>query len=68
MLIDKSYFDYDYERPPKKIDVNIRRPSMSSTKLNDTLSRFGVGVKAPKEMSMEELQDYARRDAGIEND
>lgn len=67
MLIDKSYFDYDYERPLKKIDVNIRRPSMSSTKLNDTLSRFGVGVKAPKEMSMEELQAYARQDAGLEN-
>lgn len=65
MLIDKGYYDYDYDTPPKKIDMSVRRPAMGEAKLKDTLARFGVGVKHPKDMTMDELQAYARQDAGI---
>ena len=60
MLIDKGYYDYDYEEP-KKRKLEVRRPSMSNNKLSDMLHRYGVGVKPPKEMNMEELQEYAIR-------
>lgn len=67
MLIDKGYYDYDYEQPKKQIDVNVRRAAMSDKKLSDTLARFGVGVKKPKDMTMEELQAYAMAEAEDKN-
>lgn len=58
MLVDKGFYDYDYEEPKRK-RAQGPRPAMDERRLADTLKRFGVGVKAPKSMTMEELQRYA---------
>ena len=60
MLLDKSYYDYDYERPPRKVE-NVAPKSKEETLKQ--LARFGVGVAARKE-SADELQRMAMEAGG----
>lgn len=66
MLIDKGYYDYDYEEPKHKRN-SAPRKAKSDAETASMLSRFGVGTAARSEavdlrkMDMEQLQAYARQ-------
>ena len=66
MLIDKGYYDYDYEEPKRKRS-NAPRKAKSDAETASILSRFGVGTAAKadavdlRKMDMEQLQAYARQ-------
>lgn len=78
MLIDKGYYDYDYEAPKGKRTGGVTK-AKSDEETAKMLSRFGVGTAAAEEavdlkgMDAEALQAYAIADAkakaknGIEN-
>ncbi len=66
MLIDKGYYDYDYEEPKRKRS-SAPRKAKSDAETASMLSRFGVGTATRSEavdlrkMDMEQLQAYARK-------
>ncbi len=71
MLIDKGYYDYDYEEPKRKRS-SAPRKAKNDAETKSMLSRFGVGTAARSEsagnaerdlrkMDMEQLQAYARQ-------
>ena len=69
MLIDKGYYDYDYEEPKRK-KQSAPTKAKSDAETAKMLSRFGVGTAANaaaerdlRQMSMEQLQAYAMADA-----
>lgn len=55
MLLDKSYYDYDYERPPRKVE-NVAPKSKEETLKQ--LARFGVATAKSKDKAsvIDELQ------------
>lgn len=63
MLVDKSYFDYDYEKVEKTVE--IRSVIHSDEESAAILARFGFGCarkqKDLSEMDLDELQEYAVR-------
>ena len=77
MLIDKGYYDYDFEEPKHKKQSALTK-AKSDAETAKMLSRFGVGTAARSEsatdagsaerdlrkMDMEQLQAYAMADAG----
>jgi hypothetical protein len=65
MLIDKGYYDYDFKAVEKKPKQLLYEDTVKSEKeTRSLLARFGIGVgqKDPKDMDMEELQEYAMND------
>lgn len=65
MLIDKGYYDYDFKAVAKKQKQLLYEDTVKSEKeTRSLLARFGIGVgaKEPKDMDMEELQEYAMND------
>lgn len=65
MLIDKGYYDYDFKAVAKKQKQLLYEDTVKSEKeTRSLLARFGIGVgqKDPKDMDMEELQEYAMND------
>ena len=47
-LIDKAYYDYDYEEvPPKRKIVLAENTAMSKGEVENVLARFGWGKGAP---------------------
>lgn len=57
MLMDKGYYDYDYEKVEKP--VKWEDTVKSDEEVADMLSMFGLGPKASKKPeSEEELRDY----------
>lgn len=60
MLIDKGYYDYDFERLKAVTKpITFEDTAKSDNEVRDLLSRFGIGNSKPKEESMEELQQLA---------
>ena len=60
LLLDKGYFDYDFKCvAPVRPEVNWEDTIKSDEEVNDILSAFGLGKKAPK--TTEEIQDYIRK-------
>ena len=65
MLIDKGYYDYDFKAAPKKPVVILFEDTVKDeVQTRNMLARFGIGTaqKNPKDMNMEELQEYAMND------
>lgn len=65
MLIDKGYYDYDFKTVEKKPKQLLYEDTVKSEEETRTLlARFGIGIgqKDPKNMDMEELQEYAMND------
>ena len=60
MLIDKGYYDYDYQDPKAK-SKDVAPKSAEDTK--KMLARFGVGVNDKKTETAEDLQRLAMSDA-----
>lgn len=63
MLIDKGYYDYDFKAvAPKQKQLLYEDTVKSEEETRSMLARFGIGTAAqkdPKDMDMEELQEYA---------
>ena len=60
MLVDKGYYDYDFERKKEVARQVLYEETVKSD--NETcslLARFGIGK--PKEESLEELQEMAMK-------
>ncbi len=68
MLIDKGYYDYDFKAvAPKQKQLLYEDTVKSEEETRSMLARFGIGIgvakeKDPKDMDMEELQEYAMND------
>lgn len=65
MLIDKGYYDYDFKAVDKKQKQLLYEDTVKSEEeTRGLLARFGIGTrtKDPKDMDMEELQQYAMND------
>ncbi len=43
MLVDKSYYDYDYTEPKKKVVIKLR----SAEEINNLMNKFGFGKDKP---------------------
>lgn len=56
MLVDKGYYDYDFERVKAQAQLLWEDTVKSETETRNLLARFGIGK--PKEQSIEELQEY----------
>lgn len=59
MLIDKGFYDYDFKVVEKVVDA--KDTVLSDDKLQNMMQKFGFGSKkpSPKDMNMDELQQYA---------
>lgn len=65
MLIDKGYYDYDFKAVAKMQKQLLYEDTVKSEEeTRNLLAIFGIGVgqKEPKDMNMEELQEYAMND------
>ena len=61
MLVDKGYYDYDYERIKVKAKQVLYEDTVKSeSEVKSLLARFGFGQK--KEESLEELQELAMKE------
>lgn len=65
MLLDKGYFDYDYQKvgilEPERDWIETVR---SDEEIRDIVSGFGLGVKAKKPETEEEIQEYILNQGG----
>ena len=61
MLVDKGYYDYDFERKKEKVRQALYEDTVKSDdEVRSWLARFGIGQK-PSE-SLEELQELAMKE------
>jgi hypothetical protein len=61
MLVDKGYYDYDFERKKEKVRQALYEDTVKSEKdVRGLLARFGIGQKRSEE-SLEELQEMAMK-------
>jgi hypothetical protein len=59
MLVDKGYYDYDFERKKEKVRQTLYEDTVKSeSEVRGLLARFGIGQKRGEE-SLEELQEMA---------
>lgn len=62
MLVDKGYYDYDFERVKTKVKQALYEDTVKSeSEVRGLLARFGIGQKKSEE-SMEELQELAMKE------
>ena len=64
MLVDKGYYDYDFEHKKEKVRQTLYEDTVKSeSEVRGLLARFGIGrPKAEqKEESLEELQEMAMK-------
>ena len=61
MLIDKGYYDYDFERKKEQAKQMLYEDTVKSeSEVRGLLARFGIGQKRSEE-SLEELQEMAMK-------
>lgn len=59
MLVDKGYYDYDFERVKAKAKQMLYEDTVKSeSEVRSLLARFGIGQQKSEE-SLEELQTLA---------
>lgn len=60
MLVDKGYYDYDFERNKVRAKQMLYEDTVKSeSEVRGLLARFGIGSPKPSEESLEELQEMA---------
>ena len=59
MLVDKGYYDYDFERKVKIERILVENTMKNKEETMNILARFGIGRK--REESLEELQEMAMK-------
>lgn len=61
MLVDKGYYDYDFERKKEQAKQMLYEDTVKSeNEVRGLLARFGIGQ--PKAESLEELQVLAMKE------
>ena len=62
MLVDKGYYDYDFERKKEVAKQVLYEDTVKSDdEVRSWLARFGIGNAKPSEESLEELQEMAMK-------
>lgn len=63
MLVDKGYYDYDFERKKEKVRQALYEDTVKSeSEVRGLLARFGIGTaKRSDGESLEELQEMAMK-------
>lgn len=62
MLVDKGYYDYDFERKKERVKQMLYEDTVKSeSEVRGLLARFGIGQKRSGE-SLEELQELAMKE------
>ena len=62
MLVDKGYYDYDFERKKEKVRQALYEDTVKSeSEVRGLLARFGIGQPKQSEESLEELQEMAMK-------
>ena len=57
LLVDKGYFDYDYEKMPEPEIITTWEDTVKTDEeVQDILSIFGVGQRAPE--TIDDIQEY----------
>lgn len=65
LLLDKGYFDYDFERSEKEEVVTYEDTVRSDEEIREIMAGFGIGVKRKREQrSLEEMQKYIIKQEG----
>jgi hypothetical protein len=65
MLVDKGYYDYDFERKKGKVRQALYEDTVKSeSEVRGLLARFGIGRPKAEhsEESLEELQEMAMKE------
>ena len=69
MLVDKGYYDYDFERKKEKVKQMLYEDTVKSeSEVRGLLARFGIGNASASqgvergEESLEELQEMAMKE------
>lgn len=69
MLVDKGYYDYDFERKKEKVRQALYEDTVKSeSEVRGLLARFGIGAKVADSAeqsegeSLEELQEMAMKE------
>lgn len=67
MLVDKGYYDYDFERKKEKVRQALYEDTVKSeSEVRGLLARFGIGQSKDAERSdgesLEELQEMAMKE------
>lgn len=63
MLVDKGYYDYDFEQKKKKVRQALYEDTVKSeSEVRGLLARFGIGNAKRSEESLEELQEMAMKE------
>lgn len=58
LLLDKGYFDYDFERSEKEEVVTWEDTVRSDEEIREIMAGFGIGVKRKKPETLEEIQNH----------
>lgn len=65
ILLDKGYFDYDYDKTERKEVVTWEETVRSDEEIRDIMAGFGIGVKREKKPeTLEEIQNYIIKQEG----
>lgn len=65
LLLDKGYFDYDFERSEKEEVVTYEDTVRSDEEIREIMAGFGIGVKRKREQrTLEEMQKYIIKQEG----
>ena len=69
MLVDKGYYDYDFERKKERVKQALYEDTVKSeSEVRGLLARFGIGAKVVDSAeqsegeSLEELQEMAMKE------
>ena len=63
MLVDKGYYDYDFERKKEKVKQMLYEDTVKSeSEVRGLLARFGIGQAKADSESLEELQEMAMKE------
>ena len=58
LLLDKGYFDYDFEKSEKEEIVTYEGTARSDEEIREIMAGFGIGVKRKKPETLEEIQSH----------
>lgn len=58
LLLDKGYFDYDFERSEKEEVVTYEDTARSDEEIREIMAGFGIGVQRKKPETLEDIQNH----------
>ena len=58
IMVDKGYFDYDYEKSEKENVVTYEESRRSDEEIRDIMAGFGIGVQRKRPETLEDIQNH----------